>query len=553
MEKFVELNDVTPRDGDQTFGVSMSTTDKLWFVEHDRSMGIPYVEAGFPGANDVDRAVFAHLKEHPPEGITYSAFGMTRRRGIDAYEDELLKTLSDSGAPILTVVGKASRFQVAQALGISPEENLNMITDTFSFLRRESKARLHLDAEHFFDGFQEDPGYALAVLRAAVREGANRLILCDTNGYAVPNQVWRTVDRVRSAFGHLIIGMHPHNDCGLAMANALAAVEAGAHHVDGTWNGVGERTGNLDLTTLIPNLYRLGYETVPQEHLRMLTAASEDAARQLRQSRHPSQPFVGKRACAHKGGMHASAVAKDPRLYEGSPPETWGNQRTIVGSKQAGLSNVRSLVNESTLLPATLKERVQQDRILQERILDAIEAKESSGFCLDRADASLELLMLRALDAFTPQICILESEVHSTLSVHDPGAITSEMKNGEEKNTRAIVLVRVNGDQAAFHTVAKDDGPIGALCEALVKGLRERFPELPQTVQLLDYHLEKSPKSEQGTHSVVQVTVDWTDGQHRWTTTGVSSNSIDAGWQCIVDAMEYKVQLAQSVGTMRQI
>lgn len=543
MNKQVDIQDVTPRDGDQTFGIGMSAAVKLWFVEHDRQMGIPLVEAGFPGSNDVDRTVFAHLRDHPPADIAYAAFGMTRRKSTRADEDPLLKELLRCGAPILTLVGKASRLQVAQALHTTPEENLAMVGESFAFLRSQGVPHLRFDAEHFFDGFKEHPEYALSVLQAAVRGGAERLILCDTNGYATPERVQRAVEEVRRAFADRVIGIHPHNDRDLAIANALAAVDAGAGHVDATWNRLGERSGNADLTSLIPNLHLQGYRTIPEDRLALLTSASEEAARRTCVTRHPSQPFVGRNAFAHKGGMHAAAVARDPRNYEGSPPETWGNRRVIVGSKQAGLSNVRALAEGSRLLSQTLKQRILRDSSLQQRVLNAIEAKEAAGFCMDHADASLELLMLRALEEFKPQICILSSEVHSTLSVHNPGDISAEMQKGGEKSTRAIVSVRVNGDTEAFDTVAKDDGPIGALCEALLKGLKDRFPFLPDTVGLLNYRLATSEQSKEGTHSIVQVEVDWTDGRHQWTTTGVSHNSIDAGWQAVVDAMEYKVQL----------
>jgi len=542
-ERYVELQDVTPRDGDQTYGISMSADDKLWFVEHDRTMGIPKVEAGFPGSNDVDRAVFAHLREHPPSGITYAAFGMTRRKDTRAEDDPLLREILKSGAPIITLVGKASHLQVERALNTTPKENLAMVSDSFAFLHSNCAARLHFDAEHFFDGFAEEPEYALSVLQAAVRGGAERLILCETNGYSTPSLVYRAVEEVRHAFADRVIGIHPHNDRDLATANALAAVDAGARHVDATWNRLGERSGNADLTALIPNLHLQGYRTIPEDRLALLTDASEKAARRVHMTRYPSQSFVGKRAYAHKGGMHASAVGKEPSNYEGSPPETWGNQRVIVGSKQAGLSNVRAIAEGSRLLTDDLKKRILSDTSIQQRVLDAIEAKESAGFCMDHADASLELLMLRALEALSPQICILSSEVHSTLSVHNPGDISAEMQRGTEKSTRAIVSVRVNGDTESFDTWAKDDGPIGALCEALLKGLKDRFPFLPRTVELVNYRLSKSEQSSEGTHSVVQVEVDWTDDRHQWTTTGVSHNSIDAGWQAVVDAMEYKVQL----------
>lgn len=543
MKAHVDLCDVSPRDGDQTDGISMSHENKLWFVETGRRIGLAMVEAGYAGSNDIDQKVFQHLRDHPPGDFPYSAFGRTRLKNRPATDDAILRALVESGAPIITLFGKSCRSHVHRALETTEAENLAMISDSFAFLRSERPdARLHFDAEHFFDGWAEDADYALQTLTAAVSAGVRRLILCDTKGYSRPEFIKKAVEQVCRAFHDCVIGVHLHNDRGLADEGVLAAVEAGARHVDCTWNELGERGRNANLATAIGNLHLERYGTIPETNLPLLTQTARAAARQVRMA-FPAQPFVGRNAYAHKGGGHASAVAKDPSLYEGSPPETWGNRRTIVGSKQAGLSNVRALVHGSRMLPAETKSVILDDREAQGRILTAIEAKENQGFCMDHADASLELLMLRALGEFKPQICILSSEVLSKLSVHDPGAITAEMRNGGEKSTRAIVSVRVNGDTKAFDTVANDDGPIGALCEALFKALKERFPFLPQTVRLLDYHLAKSDKSEEGTHSVVQVTVLWTDGDHEWATTGVSSNSIDAGWQAVVDAMEYKVQL----------
>ncbi|HAI98585.1 TPA: citramalate synthase [Candidatus Peribacteria bacterium] len=544
----IELCDVTCRDGDQSRGVNLSTQDKLLVLRKDDCFGLAYAEGGFPRSNPTDQAVFEQLKNDPLHSTALVAFGMTRRKGIPAEQDLGMQALLASGAPAIAVVGKSSRFQVETALKTTPKENLAMIRDSVAYLLANGAKEVLYDAEHFFDAFGADPDYALDTLRAAHEAGARRLILCDTIGHATPDRVGRTVSAVHAAFQEAILGFHPHEDRGLAVANVLAAVREGVRHVQGTWNGIGERCGNVDLFKVIPNLTLEGYHVLPEEQMKHLTTFSEDAARRMKIRRHPGQAFVGENAYAHKGGMHVSAMERDLATYESreSPPERWGNERIIVGSKQSGLANVRHLVAKpSCAITPTLKQQILGERSLQEKILRAQKKREARGYTFDRGEASLTLLMLRAIGAFTPKIRIIESEIHSTLSVHAAGEIPEDVEQVREeadgiKNTRAIVLVGVNGDaETEYHEVAKDDGPIGALSEAVLKALEHRFPQLRQ-LKLVDYIVEKAPNDE-GTHSKVQVTVEWEDGEDRFYTVGVSGNSIEAGWQCVIDGYEYKL------------
>ncbi|MDD5026589.1 MAG: alpha-isopropylmalate synthase regulatory domain-containing protein [Candidatus Peribacteraceae bacterium] len=543
----IELCDVTCRDGDQSRGVNLSIGDKLWFLRKDDGL-FTYAEGGFPKSNPTDREVFERLKADPLRATILSAFGMTRRKGIPAEQDPGLRALLASGAPAVTVVGKSSKFQVETALRTTLRENLAMIRDSIAYLLANGAKEVLYDAEHFFDAFDADPGYALDTLHAAHEAGARRLILCDTIGHATPDRVGRAVSAVCVTFRDAIVGLHPHEDRGLAVANVLAAVREGVRHVQGTWNGIGERCGNVDLFKVIPNLTLDGYHVLPKEQMKHLTILSEDGARRMKIRRHPGQAFVGENAYAHKGGMHVSAMERDPATYESplSPPERWGNERVIVGSKQSGLANVRHLVAKSSCaIPPALKQKICGEQALQEKILRAQKMRAARGYTFDRGEASLTLLMLRAIGAFTPKIRIIESEVHSTLSVHAAGEIPEDLEQAREeadgvKNTRAIVLVGVNGDsETEYHEVAKDEGPIGALSEAVLKALEHRFPQLRQ-LKLVDYQLAKAPNDE-GTHSKVQVTVEWEDGEDRFFTVGVSANSIEAGWQCVIDGYEYKL------------
>lgn len=522
----VELCDVTPRDGDQSYGVNLSTDDKIWFARRDDALGVHMVEGGFPASNAIDEEVFRRLRDDPLRRTTLTAFGMTRRKGVAAEHDAGLRKLVELRPPSVTLVGKSARSHAEESLHVTPAENIDMIRDSIVYLLGQGITEVNFDAEHAFDGYREDPEYVLRVLQAACEAGAKRVILCDTRGGSTPDRVGRAVEEILRALPSQVIkGIHPHEDRRLGAANMLAAVQSGVRHVQGTWNGYGERTGNLDLIEAAANLDLEGYRTLTAEQIRALTAMSEDAARQTRQWRNPRQAFVGRNAYAHKGGMHASAVALDPTKYEASPPERWGNDRIIVGSKQAGLSNVRHLVERSVLLDETTKRQVLGNTQLQQRILREMKQLEEQNCSFERAHASMELLMLRALDQFEPKIKIERSTIQNVLG--EPALAT--------------VKGSVNGKPGHFIESAEDDGQIGALSEALLKALRPRYPQIDQ-VRLVDYHLDKSPRSDESTHSVVLVTTEFTDGNERWFTAGASKNSIEAGWKAIVDALEFWLQ-----------
>lgn len=524
MSNRIETYDVSPRDGDQAYGVNMSVDDKLWFARTDDKLGVDFVEVGFPQSNAIDSEAFRRLLEEPLRHTKYAAFGMTRRKGVTADNDAGMRAMLESQAPVMTVVGKSSRFQVTQALRTEVEENRNMIYDSVQFLGQDGRPVVY-DAEHFFDAFTEDEDHALSTLQAAHEAGAKRLVLCDTNGGQTPELVGRATEAVRRAFGDAVVGIHAHNDRGMAAANTRAAVHAGARHVQGTWGGFGERTGNSDLYTDTVNLHLDGYDVLNDEARHKLTEHYGDACRTIKSRPNPSQPFVGKRAFVHKGGMHASAQERTMRAYEFMEPEIVGNRRIIAGSKQSGLSNVRSFAERTPVLSDELRTRVLADRDLQKAVLDKMKEKEEQGFSFEQADASLGLLMLEAIGEHERKIRM----------VSKPNILDQV---GEA--TEAIIKVTINGDEHQYHEVATGDGPIDALAHALRKALVQRHPEV-EGLKLIDYKQEIDPGHRQGTASKVDVFVTFTDGDETWTTTACSADSIEAGWLAVLDGVEYKM------------
>ncbi len=527
MENSIELYDVTPRDGDQADGVNMNARDKVAIARMDDDLGIPYVEGGYPLSNTVDRDAFAELLRNPLKFTTLAAFGMTRRRGSQAETDEGLQALLASEAPALTIVGKSSRFQVEQVIRASAGENRDMIFETMGFLAKH-RDDLTYDAEHFFDAWREDPVHALLTLRAALDGGGKalrRLVLCDTNGGTDPDEVGNAVAAITKEFPGVMIGIHPHNDRGFATANMFAAVKNGARHVQGTWNGEGERAGNLDLCEAIGNLRVM--EMVSPEPAKRLTWASRNVAQIMRQRRHPGQPFVGDRAFAHKGGMHASGMERtgngSKQAYEFADPSWFGNERKIVGSKQAGLSNVRSLVQSSRIIPESVRDKILRETVVQGAILEKMKEKEAQGFSYDRARASLELLALQVAGAFRPTFRIVKNPT-----------VTDTL--GEPAEAR--IKVSVFGSATLNHEVANGNGPVDALSNALSKALVSKFPHV-NSLNLVDFHIEKAMQSNEGTASSVQVFVAFTDGVDSWTTTGVSTDMIEASFQAVSEGYEY--------------
>jgi len=532
----IEMYDVTPRDGDQTDGISLGLQEKLGIAGVDDAIQIDWVEAGFPSASGVDAEVIHHLMNK--QQLTHTkvaAFGMTRRKDLPTDKDKALRTLVDSRAQMLTIVGKASTLQVREALRVKPKFNLAMISDTFHFLKNESDAELTFDAEHFFDGYKHDSFYALSALRQAANNGATRLVLCDTNGGQMPEDIAKVVEAVRKKFEGLTIGIHAHNDRELAVANTLAAVHAGATHVQGSWNGMGERTGNANLSSVIANLGLDQREyKIPQ--LDKLTDASKKISQITRLQPNARMPFVGSSAFAHKGGMHIAAVQRNAYNYEHARPETFGNKRRFLLSKQSGKSVIPLIIDTLPLMPDNLRQAVRSRPDLQQKILDAIEQEEARGLRFQDAEASLALLVLRTLDVFEPKItCVNKPWVHDQIG----------------GTTTAVTKIKINGFNDFRHTVSDSDGgALSALDMALNKALVDHFPQV-QTFTLTDYRVDLPSASHGGTASPVHTWMQYTNGSENWETTGADHDSTKAGFDALKDAIEFGLLISDESAQKR--
>jgi 2-isopropylmalate synthase len=519
--RHVEIYDTTLRDGSQGEGVNFSLHDKLLIAERLDSLGFDYIEGGYPLSNEKDAEFFQRAAEMPLAHARICAFGMTRRRGMRAEDDPGMKALIASQAPVVTIVGKTSEFHVLEVLGVSLEENLAMIADTIRCLR-EAKREVIYDAEHFFDGSKLNDAYALQTIKTAVAAGAKMVVLCDTNGGTMPEYVASRTREVVAALD-APVGIHCHNDCDLATANSLAAVDAGASQVQGTINGVGERCGNADLVAVIANLalkkqgYRVlgGAEQQPRGvgHLTELSRfVYETANLNLR----INQPFVGQSAFAHKGGMHVHAINKATSSYEHIDPSTVGNERRILVSELSGRSNIIAL---------TTKYDVQHDRGLMDRILEQVVDMENRGYQFEAAQGSFDLLVQRAAGRFSPHF--------ERLAYH----VNVETDRQGELTTEATVKLRI-GD-VLRHEVAEGDGPVNALDAALRKALTDLFPNIAE-MHLVDYKV-RVINSNAGTAAGVRVVIESQDDDGAWGTVGVSTNIIEASWTALVDSFEFKL------------
>jgi 2-isopropylmalate synthase len=515
----IQIYDTTLRDGTQGEGVSLSLNDKLQITRRLDELGVDFIEGGYPLSNEKDAAYFQRVRELGLKRARVCAFGMTRRRGLAAAEDPGMQALLASEAPVCTIVGKTWDFQVTQVLQVSLDENLAMIGDTIRFLA-EAGRQVFYDAEHFFDGWKHNPDYAMQTLRAAAQAGAAGVILCDTNGGTLPEEI---ADLTRQAVNCLqadgvLVGIHCHNDCELAVANSLAAVDAGAAQVQGTINGLGERCGNADLVSVIANLAlkKQGYRVLDAGHLARLTEVSRFVYETANLNLRTSQPFVGQSAFAHKGGMHVHAVAKDSRTYEHINPEWVGNARRILVSELSGRSNIAAM---------TVKHNIQHDRALMDRILAEVVRLENRGYQFEAAEASFDLLVRRCMGAFKPHFDRIK--YHVAVAAHD----------GLDLVTEATVKLRVNRE--VRHEVAEGDGPVNALDAALRKALNGSFPSL-RAMSLVDYKV-RVVNSEAGTAARIRVFIESRDEHGVWGTVGVSENVIEASWLALVDAIEYKL------------
>lgn len=528
MAERLYLYDTTLRDGAQTAGVTFSVADKRRVARELDELGVDYVEGGWPGANPTDEAFFAAVP--PFRRARLCAFGMTRRAGRSAANDPVLAPLWRSGAPVITLVGKTAPRHVTGALGVDLDENLRMIGDSLREALTHAEEVI-LDAEHFFDGHKDDPGYAVACLDAALAAGARWVVLCDTNGGTLPHEVEAIVGRVAARIPPERLGIHTHDDTGNAVANSLAAVRAGARQVQGTLNGLGERCGNANLVTLIPTLaLKLGYETgVTDEGLSRLTPLSRTFDEQLNRTPNRHAPYVGASAFAHKAGLHASAVAKDPRYYEHLDPALVGNGRDILLSDQAGRANLLRRFAEMGL-------DVEPDPPATADLLALLKEREARGYAYDGASASFELLVRGRLGLLPDYFELLGFRVIDERRFG--GA------DGEAAATVSEATTKVAVGGRHTYTVADGNGPVNALDAALRQALLAAYPTL-EGVRLVDYKVRiLAPGAGDGTAAVTRVVIESGDERGRvWQTVGVSGNIIDASFEALRDAITYKLLL----------
>ena len=526
------LYDTTLRDGQQTQGVQFSTAEKLRITEALDSLGLDYIEGGWPGANPTDSEFFENT---PKTRATIAAFGMTKRAGRSAANDEVLSAVVNAGTPAVCLVGKSSDFHVTKALGISRDENLENIRESMAHIVAQGKEAL-FDAEHFFDGYKSDPAYALDCLNAAVSAGARWVVLCDTNGGVLPSEVSKIVREVVAAgIPGDRLGIHTHDDTGNAVANSLAAVEAGARQIQGTLNGLGERCGNANLTTLIPTLL------LKEPFASMLeTGVTPEALKDLRRVSHmlddilnrvpqKQAPYVGGSAFAHKAGLHASAILKDPSTYEHVDPLLVGNTRIIPMSNQAGQSNLRKRLSDAGL-------EVARDEPALGRILDRIKEQEALGYSYDTAQASFELLARDEL-ALLPHF--FEVERYRVISERRRNAKGTLVVESE-----AVVSVQIGSEtRTSFFknehaSDLADDGPVNALWQALKSDLG-RYQDQIDDMRLVDF---KVRITNGGTEAVTRVIIDFQDVKgRRWATVGVSANIVDAAFDALLDGINWKL------------
>ncbi|NLG11367.1 MAG: citramalate synthase [Coriobacteriaceae bacterium] len=517
----IRLYDTTLRDGEQREGVSLTVEDKLSIARRLDTLGVSYIEGGFPVSNPKDAAFFVRAGELNLKQAQLVAFGLSCKKGTAAAEDAGLNILAACSAPIITLLGKAWDIQVEQVLATNRDENLRMIEDSVRFLVDKRK-EVFLDAEHFFDGYRSDAAYALAVLEAGIRGGATAVVLCETNGGALPNEVFDITLAVSAALrdnghGDVEIGIHTHDDSGCAVANSLEAVRAGATQVQGTVNGYGERVGNANLLTVLADLeLKMGYEVVGGERLKLLTSTSQFVAETLNITPDPHQPYVGQSAFAHKGGLHVSAHDRLLHAYEHVDPVAVGNFAHIVVSELAGKVSLRTKASEFGI---TLPE--QPEAI--DRLLDNLKQREAKGYSYEVADASLALLLRAQLGE--PITCFKLESFRVIADKREDGKLMTE----------ATIKIHV-GDER-FVATGEGNGPVNALDVALRLAIRRFYPQIDE-LHLTDYKVRVIDEST-GTSAITRVLIETSDGFETWGTVGVSENIIEASWNALVDAISY--------------
>lgn len=511
----IGIYDSTLRDGAQGKGISFTVKDKLKIVQKLDELHVDYIEAGNPGSNPKDSEFFEEVRNIELKHSKLVAFGSTRRPGIEASDDSNLQSMLLAGTETVAVFGKSWDFQVTDILKTTLEENLTMIRDSVAFMKDKGKS-IVFDAEHFFDGYRANPEYAMKTLEAAVEGGAFSLCLCDTKGGTFPTEIKDITAKVKKKFD-AEIGIHCHNDNGMAVAGSIAAVEAGATQIQGTMNGIGERCGNANLTSIIPNLQLLmGYECLPEESLDIWSESAIYISEISNMALPDGSPFVGSAAFAHKGGMHTDAMAKNPTSYELFDPSKVGNTRNILMSEVAGSSSVMTLIGK---IKPELNKKSPETR----KIIAKLKEMEFEGYQYEGAEASFELIIRKILGLYNPSFELVEFKV----MVNEPSI--------NNLNSSAMIKIKV-GDQYEI-TAAEGDGPVDALDGALRKSLMKFYPDL-EKIKLTDYKV-RVLDSELATAAKVRVLIESTDGRSEWTTIGVSTDIIEASWLALVDSIEY--------------
>ena len=516
--KKIEIYDTTLRDGAQSEGVNFSTSDKLKIVKLLDELGVDFIEAGWPGANPKDVEVFADLKKMSLSHSKIAAFGCTRKPNVKSEDDKVLEMLLDADTEIITIFGKTWDFHVEHALCTTLEENLAMISDSIKYLLSKGR-RVFFDAEHFFDGYKNNPEYAVLAVKTAHEAGAERVILCDTNGGCMNYEISDITKAVIDAIPDIKLGVHVHNDGDMAVANSIAAVDAGAIQIQGTINGYGERCGNANLCSIIPNLQlKKGYDVIGDK-IDRLTFVSSNVAEITNVSLPANSPYVGQSAFAHKAGIHASGVRKNSQTYEHISPDSVGNRRKILISDQAGT--------------ASLKEKLQNLRIVKglkesdlPKIIERIKKLEWKGFAFEGAEASFELLIIKTL-----------GQLPDFFEISGFRVIGDTFLGEKNHNIITEASVKVKIDDHNIHTVAEGEGPVNALDTALRKALVEFYPEVLK-YKLCDFKV-RILDSKDGTAATVRVNVETTDGINKWDTVGVSEDIIEASYMAISDSMMY--------------
>ena len=522
MSEKVIAYDVTLRDGTQGEGISFSVQDKIRISHKIDELGVKYIEGGWPGSNARDEGFFEQVKKEKYSNSNIVAFGSTRRAKTTCEKDSNIQALLKAETSAVTIVGKTWDFHVSEALKISNEENFELITDSINYLSKRVD-EVFFDAEHFFDGYKSNSDFSQNCLTTALESGATGVVLCDTNGGTTPWEITEIVTNIKKTNKNIILGIHTHNDSGLGVANALAAVRAGANQVQGTINGYGERCGNANLCTIIANLnLKMGINCISDKNLTKLYEVSNFISDMANLSKDGKAPFIGKSAFAHKGGIHVSAIVKNNLTYEHVDPQKIGNQRRILISDLAGRSNILYKLNELKIADEVSDENISE-------ILSELKKLENYGYEFEGVDASFELLVKKVSNQYKPKIELIETEIN-----------TRQIVPSNESSAKVVIKI----DNEIIENTASGSGPVNALDLALRGALLDKFQFLNEVV-LTDYRV-RVVGGNKGTESLVRVIIESSDKDITWSTIGVSKDIVDASWKALIDSIEFKLMKASS-------